>query len=140
MPGNKEAQDGQIIKIAQGEILRKAIIRLADQLALNRQELCAITGISEATMSRLYEGKRSFRPDSKEGELAMLLLRLYRDLNTLFGGNRQQCQLWYRAFNYHLRGKPSELVQNIQGLNDVVSYLDAMPGKMRLIVSSNFAS
>jgi len=110
-------------------ILSKALIRLADQLALSRKELSTILGLSESSLSRLYDGKRTIDPQTKEGELAILLLRLYRSLDTLFGGNSTQCQLWLRSHNLHLGLKPIKLIETIQGLTLTLAYLDVMRGK-----------
>jgi len=65
----------------------------------------------------------------KEGQLAILLLRLYRSLDTLFGGNSTQCQLWLRSHNLHLGLKPIKLIETIQGLTLTLAYLDVMRGK-----------
>ena len=114
----------------QKKVLSKALIRMADYLALSRGELSRVIGVSESSLSRLYEGKRHIDPLSKEGELAALLLRLFRSLDTLFGGNQKQCQLWLRSQNDHLGSVPVQLIQTIQGLASSVSYLDAMRGKI----------
>jgi hypothetical protein len=111
-------------------ILRKAIIRMADYLLFSRRELCSILGLSEASLSRLYDEKRYIDPNSKEGEIALILLRLYRSLDILFGGNQKQCQLWLRSENQHLGAVPAKLIHSIQGLNSTIQYLDAMLGKI----------
>ncbi len=111
-------------------ILRKALLRMADYLVFTRRELCSILGLSEASLSRLYDGKRYIDPTSKEGELAIMMLRLYRSLDILFGGNQKQCQLWLRSENQHLGAIPALMIQSIQGLNLTTQYLDAMRGKI----------
>lgn len=111
-------------------ILRKALIRMADYLSFTRRELCSILGLSEASLSRLYDEKRYIDPDSKEGEIALILLRLYQSLDILFGGNQKQCQLWLRNENQHLGAIPAKLIQSIQGLNTATQYLDAMRAKI----------
>lgn len=111
-------------------ILIKALIRMTERLRLSRQELAAILGLSESSLSRLFTKPRTFLdPDSKEGQFVILLLRFYRSLDTLFGGNENQCQLWLRSENKHLRGNPILLIQSIEGLVMAVQYLDAMRGK-----------
>jgi transcriptional regulator with XRE-family HTH domain len=110
-------------------VLRKALLRMAERLTLSRRELATILGLSEASLSRLYDGKRFIEPRSKEGELAAMLLRLYRSLDSLFGGNEQQCQLWLRSENTHLNSTPIQLIQTIQGLLTTITYLDAMRGR-----------
>lgn len=110
-------------------VLTKALLRMAERFNLSRQELSAILGLSEASLSRLFSKGTYIDPFSKEGQLAILLIRLYRSLDILFGGNAQQCQLWLRSENQHLHGKPILLIQSIEALVSVVQYLDAMRGK-----------
>lgn len=112
------------------EVLRKSLLRATEYLHISRKELCTILGMSEASASRLAEGQRLIDPTSKEGELALLLIRLYRNLDTLFGGNSEQYQQWLRHENFHLQGIPIYLVQTIPGLVEVTSYLDAMRAKV----------
>src|SRR3990167_7160229 len=87
------------------KVLTKAIHRLQNELGLSRQELSFILGPSEATFSRLFnhssENPKYLDPSSKEGELAILLLKLYKNLDLLLGGNKNQCQLWLRSENKH---------------------------------------
>lgn len=110
-------------------ILTKALIRMTERLGLNRQELSAIIGPSESSLSRIFTKSNYIDPTSKEGQLVILLLRLYRSLDALFGGNAKQCQLWLRSENKHLNGKPINLLQSIEGLILTIQYLDAMRGK-----------
>jgi len=111
-------------------VLTKALVRMVERLALSRRELSAIIGQSESSLSRLFTKEDySLDPLSKEGQLAILLLRLFRSLDTLFGGNAEQCQLWLKSENEHLNAKPIELIQSIEGLVGTVQYLDAMRGK-----------
>ena len=116
--------------ISKDQVLSKALIRASDSLGISRQELCAVTGMSEATLSRLYDHKRFIHTDSKEGELSLLFLRAYRSLDALFGGNPEQCRDWLRAYNSHLNEVPINLIKTIQGLNEVTIYLDAVRGKI----------
>ncbi len=110
-------------------VLTKALIRMVERLQLSRQELSHILGPSESTLSRLFAHSIYLDPGSKEGQLAILLIRFYRNLDTLFGGNVKQCQLWLRSENKHLQGVPIVLIQTIEGLVLAVQYLDAMRGK-----------
>lgn len=112
-------------------ILTKALIRMADWLALSRQELQALIGKSESSLCRLYTKSNAYLdPESKEGQLAILLLRIYRNLDALFGGNAKQAQDWLRSENKDLRGKPVLIMQNIEGLIAVLHYLEKMTGKI----------
>jgi hypothetical protein len=110
-------------------VLTRALLRAADALALNGQVMARVVGVSPATWSRLAAGERTVDPDSKEGEMALLFLRLYRSLDALLGGDLEASRAWMRAPNAHLSGVPLECIQSVTGLVRVDEYLDAMRGK-----------
>jgi transcriptional regulator with XRE-family HTH domain len=110
-------------------VLAKATLNAAQKLDLNGRELAEIIGTSEASISRLRAGK-GLDPQRKEGELALLFLRLYRSLDTLTGGDEAKARTWLHAMNDHLRGIPAERIRTIEGMVDVVQYLDAMRGRL----------
>ena len=110
-------------------VLGKATLAAARHLGISNRELARILGTSDASISRLA-GDRAVRLDSAEGRLAVLFVRLFRSLDTLMGGDEAQARAWFRAANAHLGGVPSDRVQSIEGLVDVVHYLDAMRGKL----------
>jgi len=110
-------------------VLAKAVLSAAERLGLRQRELSAILGASEASISRLQRG-RGIEPDTKEGELALLFLRLYRSLDALLGGSDEQARRWLHAPNTHLGGVPADRVNTVEGLVDVVQYLDGMRGRI----------
>ena len=59
-------------------VLTKAVLKSAELLELPSVVLARILGVSEASISRLFSGSRQIDPESKEGELALLLVRVYR--------------------------------------------------------------
>lgn len=109
-------------------VLTKAVVRAARSLSLSQRALAAILGISEASASRLHRG-REVDPETKEGELAILFLRVYRSLDSLLGGSEEDARKWMHAENLHLNGVPAALVGSVSGLVRVADYLDAMRGK-----------
>jgi len=109
-------------------VLAKAVFAAADRLGIRQRELAAILGASEASVSRLQRG-RSLEPASKEGELALLFLRLFRSLDALVGGEAEKARAWLRAPNAHLSAIPLECIQSVAGLVRVDEYLDAVRGK-----------
>jgi hypothetical protein len=110
-------------------VLATALLAAAERLGLRGRELAAVIGTSEATVSRLRFA-RGLDPKSKEGELALLFLRAYRSLDALVGGDDDKARLWLRARNDHLDGIPAERILTVEGLVDVVQYLDAMRGRL----------
>jgi transcriptional regulator with XRE-family HTH domain len=108
-------------------VLTRAVSRAADLLGLTQRELGAVLGVSPASLSRLARG-RLIRPETKEGELAILFLRVFRGLDGLLGGDAEACRHWLRAHNHHLSGTPAELLQTVAGLALAAEYLDALRG------------
>lgn len=96
---------------------------------MRNRHLAAVLGTSEASVSRL-QSARGLDPDTKEGELALLFLRLFRSLDALVGGDDDKARQWLAAENDHVRGVPSERIRSVEGLVDVVQYLDAMRGHL----------
>jgi len=115
-------------KASGAEVLTRAARRAAELLGLSQKDLAAIIGVSPATVSRLP--RRPIDPASKEGELALLFVRLYRSLDALLGGSVENCRSWLHARNTHLGGVPAEMIRTVRGLLHVTEYLDAMRGKV----------
>ena len=112
-----------------GPVVARAVLNAAARLGLRNRHVAAVIGSSEASVSRLQTG-RGLDPDTKEGELALLFLRLFRSLDALVGGDDDQARAWMHADNSHLRGVPAERIRTVEGLVDVVQYLDAMRGRL----------
>jgi hypothetical protein len=110
-------------------VLAKAVLSAAGRLGLRSRQLASVLGSSEASISRLQH-RRGLDPASKEGELALLFLRLYRSLDALVGGDDAKARAWLGSPNDHLAGVPAERIQTVEGLVDVVQYLDAMRGRL----------
>ncbi len=112
------------------QVLGKAVLRAAAELGLSNRELARAIGTSAASLSRLSHGQRALEPASKEGELALLVVRVFRGIDALLGGDAERVRAWMRADNAHVGGVPAERVQSVEGLVEVAGYLDAMRGKL----------
>lgn len=110
-------------------VVTKAVLRVAAALDVSQKELARILGLSEATVSRLMSGKLLVDAESKEGELALLLVRVFRSLDALVG-DEAKARAWFHADNLHLGGVPADRVRTVEGLVHVAEYLDAMRGQM----------
>lgn len=111
------------------EVLAKAVLSAAERLGLRSRQLAQVIGSSEASVSRLSR-QRGLDPESKEGELALLFLRVYRSLDALVGGDDARAREWIVAPNTHVGGVPMDRMTTVEGLVDVVQYLDAMRGRL----------
>ncbi len=111
-------------------VVSKAIVRVMEALELTQRELAGIIGLHESTISRLAAGSTRVTAASKEGELALLTIRVFRSLDTLVGGDHEKARKWLRAPNSALAGIPKDRMQRVEGLASVADYLDAMRGKL----------
>ena len=111
-------------------VLTKAVSNLAKFYSLTGKDLSKIIGISESSASRISQGTKLISPHTKEGEMALLLLRVYRSLNAMVGNNHEKAKLWLNSQNKYFRNAPIEEMKTIPGLIGVLNYLDAMRGKL----------
>jgi hypothetical protein len=111
-------------------VVTKALVRAATALEVPQKDLAAIVGVSDATVSRMFKAGRPIDPASKEGELALLFLRVYRSIDAILGGNQESCRRWLHAGNAHVGGVPLSRMRSVEGLVHVAEYLDAMRGKV----------
>ena len=110
-------------------VVARAVLRAADNLSISQKDLAKILGVSAASVSRLGR-ERTIAPASKEGELALLFLRMYRSLDAIVGGSDDAAARWLRADNRHLGGVPAQLILTVTGLAHVAEYLDALRGRL----------
>jgi len=113
---------------AQGAVLSKAGFRAARALGLSQKELADTIGVSSATVSRMKDGR--FGLSGKPFELAACLIRIFRSLDAIVGGDGRAMTSWMTAKNTDLRGVPKELVKTTVGLINVMNYLDAQRAPM----------
>jgi hypothetical protein len=108
--------------LSDAQLLLQAVSLAADELQLSRADLARVLGKDRTTLTRA----KGIDPASKTGELALLLIRLYRSLSVLVGNDRQLLRHWFHTANRHTGGIPAELVQRTESLVEIVQYLDAM--------------
>ncbi len=111
-------------------IVTNAVCNVADALGLKRADFALILGVSEPTVSRLKNGQAKLS-EGKTFELAVLLIRAYRALYAIVGGDKASLRHWIKTPNRHLQDQsPLDLMKHIEGILLVVRYLDAMRGRM----------
>jgi hypothetical protein len=112
-------------------VLTKAFLRAGQELGLSGRNLARVLGTSEATISRMRRGHNTqLTPGTKPRELALLFVRAFRGLDAIVGGNTARARAWFHAHNRHLGERPIELVRSVEGITDVVRYLDAMRSRV----------
>jgi transcriptional regulator with XRE-family HTH domain len=114
----------------ESSVLTKAVTRAASLLGLTQRQLGTILGLSAPTASRLFAGRyRLSAARSKEWELGLLFVRLFRSLDALWG-HEGTARAWLSGYNTALGAAPLELIQSAAGLVRVVDYLDHARGRV----------
>ena len=114
----------------ESSVLTKAVTRTAGLLGLTQRQVAETLGLSSPTASRLFAGKYRLSPGrSKEWELAILLVRLFRSLDALWG-HEATARAWLESYNTALGAAPLELIRSAAGLVRVVDYLDHARGRV----------
>ncbi len=106
------------------QLVAEACGRSAQILGLSRQELGTVVGKHPTSIDH-----SDLDPQTKEGELALLLLEVHRSLHILCGGDQSLVRHWIEQPNRHLNDQsPRLLLARIEGLNRVAGYLEALHG------------
>lgn len=111
-------------------VVSKAVVRAAAALGLTNAGLAKALGLSAASASRLRDGTYVLPLDSKPYELALLLIRVFRGLDAMMGGEEQASQSWMRTPNRALDGAPVDRITSVTGLVDTVAYVDAIRARV----------
>lgn len=111
--------------INDAELLAYAVLEAGAALGLNKQDVGEVIGKDRTSI-----GRSGIIPDSKPGELALILVRIYRSLFSLVGGDSAHVQQWMRSSNKGTGGVPREQIREVAGLVRVLQYTDAMRGKI----------
>lgn len=106
------------------QTLTKATLRAGKALGLTQADVGAVIGRDRTSL------RRGIDPDSKAGELAALLIRLYRSLYALVGGDADAMRHWMTTENHHTGGVPKDQILTVAGLVGVLEYVDAIRGKL----------
>jgi len=108
---------------APGRVVAKALFNAGRELGLSQRELAGIVGVSEASVSRMRDG--GFELAGKPLDLALYVIRIFRSLDAIAGGEAPVSRGWIAGANTDLGGVPKALMATPAGLVEVMNYLDA---------------
>jgi transcriptional regulator with XRE-family HTH domain len=118
------------LTISDLDLVGNSVLNAADALGLGREQLADAIGVSVSTVARIKNGSSPV-PEQKPFEMSLLLIRVYRSLFAILGGNIDAMKHWMATPNHHLsETAPAELIRRADGLSRVLWYLDAMRGKL----------
>jgi DNA-binding XRE family transcriptional regulator len=106
-----------------GRVVAKAAFRAARELDLTQRELARAIGVSEATVTRMKDG--AYALEGKPLELALCVVRVFRSLDAIAGGETEVIRGWMRNPNAVLGGVPRAMITSATGLIETMQYLDS---------------
>jgi len=121
---SRQLNDRIATMTTQSSVLTTALLNAAKEMGISKAYLGHIIGKDSGTFSQT-----GISPDSKSGELALMLIRCYRSLYALVGGKSEEIHHWMHTRNKGTQGVPVEQISRIDGLVHVAQYLDTMRGK-----------
>lgn len=106
-----------------GRLVAKAVVRAGAALGLKQAEVGEVIGVSASQVSKMKDAVASV--PGKSFELSVYLIRIFRSLDAIAGGDSETVREWMRNANADLNGVPSDLIKTTSGLVAVMNYLDA---------------
>ena len=106
-------------------VLGEAVLNAGAKLGLSAEEVGHIIGRNRTTIVR-----NGIDPSTPNGQLALMLVRIYRGLYTLVGGQEEDMKHWMHTRIRSLHGVPAEMIRDVAGMVRVVEYVDAIRGKV----------
>ncbi|WNO10030.1 XRE family transcriptional regulator [Teredinibacter sp. KSP-S5-2] len=117
------------LAISDEALVGKSVIGAAEALGLTREQLANAIGVSVPTVARMKSGGAV--PGNKPFELSLMVIRIYRALFAIVGGDNASMKHWMSTPNKHFSGEcPNDLIQKVDGISQLVWYLDAMRGRI----------
>lgn len=106
-------------------VLARALFNAADHLGLKHAQIASVIGLHGSSINRL-KSKLILDPATKQGELALLLIRVYDRVYTLSGGDSEWIFYFMNSYNEVTKGIPIQQIQSITGLFTVLNFVDAI--------------
>lgn len=110
-------------QLTPGQVAAKAVFNAARELGLTQRDLARVIGVSDPSVSRMKGG--GYALEGKPLELALCLIRVFRALDAMTGGEAAVIRGWIANDNTDLGAAPRDLILTAAGLIDVMNYLDA---------------
>ncbi len=110
------------------QLVADSLSKAAKFMEITHVELANMMGISASAFSRAIQ--KGFAPQSLKGQVALMIIRIYRSLSALSGQNHGFMTHFLRTNNKYFNQPPIETMDTLEGLVMVNQYLDAMRGKV----------
>ena len=111
--------------VSTATFLAEAVFKTADLLGLSNTQLAAVMGLDLMSMNQI-EFSAVLEPASAHSEAGLLLIRLYQGLSALTGGDSEWIDYFMNAFNTATDGVPTQQIQTREGLEKVLTVVEAL--------------
>ncbi len=125
VPAGPDTAEPLAQELSPPHVLATALLNAGTQLSLDHSELAAVLGLHRSAISRLKQN-RQLKPESKQGELALMLIRIYRALHALSNGSLPWMQHFMHSPNNLTGHVPAQQIQHIEGLIKVMLCVEAL--------------
>ena len=113
-----------VSKINDSSVVMQSYVKACDSFGLSNDESARLLGIKRTSFLR--RKTNGFDTESKEFELQLLLIEIYRSLFALCGGDKKSIKEWMYDYNHHLNDVPITLCFSLRGIVHVSDYLDTL--------------
>ena len=111
------------------KVLTKASWKAAELLGLKPEQFVRILHLECLDMN-LSEATLMFDPNSKQGEIALILIRIYKALYHLNGGDIKWMHHFLNSPNLLTGGIPIEQLESMSGLLSVLNTVESLQHKV----------
>jgi len=107
------------------KVLTKASWKAAELLGLKSEQFVRILHL-ECLDMKLSEATLMFDPNSKQGEIALILIRIYKALYNLNGSDIEWMHHFLNSPNLLTGGIPIEQLESMNGLLSVLNTVESL--------------
>lgn len=84
-------------------------------------------GLTERQINLLHSGRRYLRAESKAGEIALMIVRIYRAVDALVGSDEATRRRWMANHHQELQCSPQQTITTVVALVNTLDCLEGGP-------------
>lgn len=125
--------------INQSKVLTKASWKAAKNLGLKPEQFLRILHLECVDMN-LSEATLMLDPNSKQGEIALILIQIYKAIHNLNGGDIEWMHHFLNSPSLLTGGIPIEQLESMSGLLSVLKTVESLQHNIRCLNSYKASS
>lgn len=112
-------------QVVPAAVLGKSVLTAAKLPSLSQSQLAIVLDMDVEAITQL-QNQPELDPNSKQGKLALLLIRLYQALHALTGGDQAAMKIFLTSENRVTSGIPIYQIETMSGLISVLNFVEAL--------------